>query len=135
MNSIVGYGVGAIRLTTGSLLVLIGMQPLTRPDIQNPDTIYPFILASTGLLALDILVRILFLSVGIVIMLGIRARLLAAFMLSITLLEAIQCLDVYKNMHIGHSLLMVLLVGLAILVASGGGKGAMRPGGWKNIPL
>ena len=135
MKTFVGYTVGGMRVVTGALLVLTGMQPFMRPDVHSPDTIYPFILASTGLLLLDVLVRVLFLSVGLAIMLGIRARLLSAFMLAVTLLEAIQCLEVYQNMHLGHSLLMVMIMGLAILVASGGGKGAMRPGGWKNIPL
>ncbi|KIN65172.1 hypothetical protein Z946_4072 [Sulfitobacter noctilucicola] len=123
------------RIFAGLLLVVIGLQPVTGAHEHHRETFYPIFLMSTEVYALDILLRLLFVVFGVAIMLGIRSRLLAAFMLAVTLLQAAHCLVENAEVNFGHSMLFLLIAILSILIVRGGGIYAMRPEGWNNIPL
>ena len=117
------------------LLILIGSQSIDAPNMHQAHTVYPILLHSTNVLLLDVLLRILFVVFGLAIMLGVRTRLVAAFMLSVTLLTAIACFETSHQMGSGHLLLAYLIAGLATLIVRGGGMYALLPEGWRNIPL
>lgn len=135
MINFTDYIVWMVRVTTGILLGLIGIQPL---DIQHnfgTDPVYPVILSDTNVLLLDVILRVLFIVFGLAIILGIRTRLIAAFMLSVTLLESIQCLHIHQSWTAGHVALALTLLGLCALIVKGGGQHSLVRGGWSDIPF
>lgn len=117
------------------VLVLIGLQSIEPPVIHDAGSMLPVILLSTNVLLLDVLLRVLFVVFGIAIMLGIRTRLLSAFMLAVTILTASVCIQTFVHMDVAHLFLAYLVVGLATLVVRGGGIYALLSKGWRNIPL
>ena len=77
-------------------------------------TCFPIYLKLTNTYLLDSIVRVLFMSSGVAIVLGIRSRLFAAFLLSMTLLEARICIQNNFRMVLGHTMLPILILGLPI---------------------
>lgn len=135
MKQLSPYIAWALRITSGMLLVLIGVQSIEPTTAHHSSTIFPIVLATTNVLLLDVLLRVLFVGFGIAIMLGIRTRLLSAFMFAVTLLTASICIQACINLNSGHVLLGYLIGGLATLIVRGGGIHALLPEGWRNIPL
>jgi hypothetical protein len=87
---------------------------------------FPIYLKFTNTYLLDSIVRVLFMSSGVAIVLGIRSHLFAAFLLSMTLLEASICIQSNFRMALGQTMLPILILGPAILTIRGGGILAMR---------
>ena len=135
MKQVFPYIAWAIRVTSGMVLVLIGLQSIEPPVIHDASSMLPVILLSTNVLLLDVLLRVLFVVFGIAIMLGIRTRLLSAFMLAVTILTASVCIQTFVHMDVAHLFLAYLVVGLATLIVRGGGIYALLSKGWRNIPL
>lgn len=124
-----------IRMTAGFLLVMTGFQPLDVAGIHDLNPVIPVYLQSTNVLVLDVMMRGMFAMFGIAILLGVRTRLLSAFILSVTLMVASICIQVPSSPLPNHFMLFILIMGLGVLVLRGGGIYAMRAGGWKDIPL
>ncbi len=135
MKQVFPYIAWAIRISSGMVLIFIGLQSIEAPTVYQGDSLYPILFKSTNVLLLDVLLRVLFVVFGTAIMLGIRTRLLSAFMLSVTLLTAISCINECEHIRIGQYILAYLIAGLATLIVRGGGIYALRPQGWRNIPL
>lgn len=117
------------------MLVLIGVQPIQPMHMYHTAGIYPVTLQTTNVLMLDVSLRILFVAFGLAIMLGIRTRLLAAFMLAVTTFQTILCFPNNPTITLENAFLGFLLMALAILVTRGGGIHSLIQGGWKNISL
>lgn len=135
MTNLNQYCAWFIRITAGLMLVLIGTQPIQPMHLIHDAGIYPVTLQTTDVPMLDVSLRILFVAFGLAIMVGIRTRLLAAFMLAVTTFQTILCFPHDPTMTLGHAFLGFLLMALAILVSRGGGIHSLIQGGWKNIPL
>ena len=135
MRQLFPYIAWAIRITSGMVLILIGLQSIEASIAHDGSALYPILLKSTNVLLLDVLLRVLFVVFGIAIMLGVRTRVLSAFILSVTLLTAIPCIQGCEQVRVGHFLLAYLIAGLATLIVRGGGIHALLPQGWLNIPL
>lgn len=135
MRHISDYIALFIRMSAGLLLVTIGFQPLDTTGLHGLSPVIPVCLHSTNVLVLDVMLRALFVVFGLAILLGVRTRLLSAFMLSVTLLAGSICIQTPGALLPNHLMLFVLIMGLSVLVLRGGGIYAMRTGGWKNIPL
>ena len=126
---------GAIRLATGAIMVMIGIQPLSLYIGGFGATMFTVVLTDTNVLIIDILLRLLFVVTGLAIMFGIRTRLLSAYILSVLLLQAIHCIHSNPTWTPGHILLAASIMGLSLLISFGGGHYALIRGGWTRIPL
>ncbi|WP_375281310.1 hypothetical protein [Pseudooctadecabacter sp.] len=135
MKHITDVALGALRLSTGAMMVLTGMQPLGLLTSGPMSEVFPVILTDTNVLMIDVLLRLLFVIAGLGIMFGIRTRLLSSYILSVLLLEAIYCIHTNPTWTTGHVMLVGSIMGLSLLIAFGGGHYALIRGGWRRIPL
>lgn len=135
MKHTTDIALGALRLSTGAMMVLTGMQPLGFLTSGTMSEVFPVILTDTNVLLIDVLLRLLFVTAGLGIMFGIRTRLLSAYMLAVVLLEAIHCIHANPTWTTGHIMLVASIMGLSLLIAFGGGHYALIRGGWRRIPL
>lgn len=137
MNKTSEYIVIAVRMLSGLLLLLIGLhngQISFSFGIQDQSQMFLF---ETGVSQLDTLARFLFLCAGVFIMLGVRTRLTAAFMLLITLFLTIECIATHEPLRLSPNLVMtgLLLACLSVLVIRGGGTHAIFQRGWQRVYL
>jgi uncharacterized membrane protein YphA (DoxX/SURF4 family) len=125
----------SIRMTAGVLLIFTSFQPINSDSVHQMNPLLPLCMPSTNVMLLDVLLRGMFIGFGLFILLGVRTRLLSAFILSVTLMLGSICIQEPGGLMTNHLILFALVIALAVLILRGGGIYALRCGGWKDIPL
>jgi len=135
MDSIRRTTHGCLRVGAGIILIIAGLDPADEgwlnvaavATLGDPPSLATAVFSKA--------IRVLMLLAGTWILLGVRTRLIAAYVLSMILLDS--AISLYHTGELTGPILLVsaLILSLSILVMKGGGESAIYRRGWEDLPF